>query len=465
MVGVSVTDDHALRMDQLRLADLVTGRLDGGSLGSLSFSFPGNNAFRGDFTGESFSFDLSTGTVKEIRVVYNHVGTTFITNLDQPLTDFVRWGATSDETDLRATIFSGNDNISGASFDDYLSAYAGNDALNGGSGSDTLEGGDGNDTLDGGAGDDQMSGGVGNDVYLVDSSADLVAESANSGTDTVIASLNYTLGTDVENLTLASGSQASTGTGNALDNIITGNDMPDNLIGGDGSDTLIGGQGNDHLYGQSANGGTDGADSLSGGAGSDYLQGNAGNDTLDGGDGSDRINGGANDDLITGAGDNDTVNGNLGNDTIDGGDGNDSLRGGQGNDSITGGNGNDIISGDLGVDTLTGGAGADIFQFSGQASPAAAPDVITDFTHGTDLLSIGYIPAAILTGAAQSSLSAAATFAQQQFDGHAGNHEVAAVTVGSDTYLFFSSNGGPAADSAILLQGMSLTILSVADFT
>ena len=203
---------------------------------------------------------------------------------------------------------------------------------------------------------------------------------------------------------------------------------------------------------------------MSGGNGSDYLQGNAGNDTLDGGDGSDRIQGGKDDDLIIGGTGNDTVNGNLGNDTISGGDGNDSLRGGQGNDSISGDAGNDIIQGDLGQDTLTGGAGSDIFVFTGQSSTTAAPDTITDYAPGADHLSLGFTVAALLTGATQTSLTAASGAAQALFDGHSGDHEAAAFAVGSDTYIFYSSNGGATVDSAIKLAGVIASSIGIGDF-
>ncbi len=238
----------------------------------------------------------------------------------------------------------------------------------------------------------------------------------------------------------------------------------DNLFGGSGSDTLVGGDGNDHLYGQSANGGSDGRDSLSGGNGSDYLQGNADNDTLNGGDGSDRIQGGASDDQIIGDNGNDTVNGNLGNDAIDGGADDDSLRGGQGNDSIAGNSGNDVLSGDLGTDTLSGGSGIDLFQFSGAGSPSTAPDRITDFADGTDRIAIGQLPTTVLTGASQFSLSDAASLAQQLFNGSAGTSEVAAIAVGSDTYVFYSSNGGATIDSAIQLVGLNPSIVTATDF-
>ena len=67
-----------------------------------------------------------------------------------------------------------------------------------------------------------MAGGLGNDIYVVDNVGDVVTEADNAGTDTVRSSITYTLGANVENLTLT-GAAAINGTGNALANIITGN--------------------------------------------------------------------------------------------------------------------------------------------------------------------------------------------------------------------------------------------------
>jgi len=250
--------------------------------------------------------------------------------------------------------------------------------------------------------------------------------------------------------------------GNDVANRLEGRSGHDDIFGYDGNDTLIGGEGNDHLYGRAPTGGTDGADSLDGGGGNDYLQGNAGNDTLDGGDGSDRLNGGANDDLIFGGSGNDTTNGNLGNDSLTGGAGNDSLRGGQGSDSLSGGDGDDILSGDLGADTLTGGLGSDIFSILGPTSLSNASDRITDFGTG-DRIALGFAPV-VLLGSGQASGGAALTAAQQLFDGHAGNNEVAAIQVGADTYLFYAVAGGAAIDSAILVSNVFSSIFDTADF-
>jgi Ca2+-binding RTX toxin-like protein len=93
-------------------------------------------------------------------------------------------------------------------------------------------------TLDGGTGSDTMVGGSGDDIYVVDMVTDVVTENAGEGTDLVQSSVTYTLGANVENLTLT-GATAINGAGNAQDNVLTGNSAANTLTGGAGNDTYV----------------------------------------------------------------------------------------------------------------------------------------------------------------------------------------------------------------------------------
>jgi Ca2+-binding RTX toxin-like protein len=78
----------------------------------------------------------------------------------------------------------------------------------------------------------------------------VVFEFAGEGTDTVIASDNYYLYQEIENLVLAPGAGSIFGVGNDLANTITGNEGSNLLLGGLGNDIITGGAGNDLLWGQ-----------------------------------------------------------------------------------------------------------------------------------------------------------------------------------------------------------------------
>ncbi|HEX7945203.1 MAG TPA: calcium-binding protein, partial [Phenylobacterium sp.] len=146
-------------------------------------------------------------------------------------------------------------------------------------GADTLQGLDGADTLDGGAGADRLDGGAGADRYYVDNAGDQIIENLSGtagGFDTVLASVSYTLPTNVEKLSQL-GTAAINGTGNAIANSLYGNSGANFLSGLDGNDELIGGAGNDTLAGGP------GVDRLTGGAGNDqfrFAHGEANGDTI-----------------------------------------------------------------------------------------------------------------------------------------------------------------------------------------
>jgi Ca2+-binding RTX toxin-like protein len=132
------------------------------------------------------------------------------------------------------------------------------DRLTGNNGVNRIEGGGGNDTLEGGGGADTLVGGAGDDTYIIKNTGVTITEASGEGTDTVDSSVDdYTLGANLENLTLKD--SATKGTGNNHDNVITGNGNNNHLIGGGGNDTLVinntglssgtfdGGSGNDRL--------------------------------------------------------------------------------------------------------------------------------------------------------------------------------------------------------------------------
>ena len=264
---------------------------------------------------------------------------------------------------------------------DVLNGNPGDDNLLGLDGDDTLYGNGGNDTLDGGSGNDRMEGGVGNDTYVVDAAGDVVVEASNAGDDLVQASINYTLGSNVERLTLI-GSANINGVGNSLANALIGNVGNNLLDGGAGNDLIQAGDGND---------------TLQGGSGNDSLNGDAGNDLLDGGAGTDSMAGGSGDDIyivdqsgdslseLAGGG-SDTVRAslnyslvaNLENLELTGtsnlnGTGNalaNSLIGNTGNNLLDGGTGDDFMAGRRGSDTYRYGTsyGNDVIDNSGGVS-------------------------------------------------------------------------------------------------
>ncbi len=300
--------------------------------------------------------------------------------------------------------------------DNVLSGLGGDDILDGGSGNDTLDGGDGNDTLNGRDGADTLIGGNGDDQYIIDNINDVAIETGTDGYDSVLSSVSFTMGENIEAIELLFGSGNLNATGNASDNYIIGNEG-DNILyglGGDdtidgdaGNDTLLGGDGNDHLYGGDdqygfyySYGGNYGYggyvygplpnnDTLDGGAGDDYLDGGSGDDILYGREGDDYLFGGM-DATASGGGygyggygyggsdvstNNDRLYGGEGNDVIDGGSGDDFLYGEVGTDTLYGGDGIDLLDGGDGIDTMSGGQGNDTYVVDGSYTKVPATEL------------------------------------------------------------------------------------------
>ncbi|MGY4472364.1 Ca2+-binding RTX toxin-like protein [Bradyrhizobium sp. LB9.1b] len=102
----------------------------------------------------------------------------------------------------------------------------------------------GNDLIDGRGGADTMAGGLGDDTYIVSSAGTKVVDAFGAGIDTVKASVSFTLGDNLENLTLT-GNGNIEAAGNQMANIITGNNGDNAIDGSQGNDILTGGGGHD----------------------------------------------------------------------------------------------------------------------------------------------------------------------------------------------------------------------------
>ncbi|WP_410498808.1 hypothetical protein [Chitinibacter sp. S2-10] len=238
---------------------------------------------------------------------------------------------------------------------------AGVSAINatGNSLANTLTGNSAANVLNGGAGNDTLIGGSGNDTYIIDSTNDVVQEASTSlyEIDTVQSSVSWTLGNNLEKLSLT-GSAAINGVGNSLSNTLTGNSAANILNGGVGYDTLIGGAGNDTYIVDVAG---------------DVIQ-----------------------ETSTQASEIDTVQSsvtwtlgsNLENLTLAGssainGTGNilaNTLIGNAAANTLNGGSGDDVLIGAAGNDVLYGGAGADRFVFDSKSGF----DTVKDFATGSD---------------------------------------------------------------------------------
>ena len=335
----------------------------------------------------------------------------------------------------------------GADVEALVLTGAGNINATGNAQRNRLVGNSGANVLDGGAQADELVGGADDDIYVVDDQLDHVIELAGEGVDLVRSSVSWTLGQNVENLTLT-GANSINATGNELANVLVGNAGNNVLDGAGGNDVMQGGLGNDHYFVDSAGDivseaadagfdsiytsvnltlaanveagyllgsatsltGNSSDNTLVGNALANVLNGGAGNDILDGGEGADAMNGGVGDDTYWIDNSGDTVielagggvdsmmtsisvnlaalgGGQVENAVLIG-SANLSLSGNGLDNELIGNSGNNTLSGGAGNDLLDGGAGLD--TMSGGAGDDVyvvdnAGDVVTELAaQGTD---------------------------------------------------------------------------------
>lgn len=383
---------------------------------------------------DTYSVDFATDVVSETGTTTN--GTDLVksrvtyTISDVDVENLTLTGALGADTDTDA--INGTGNASGNT----ITGNAGTNKLFGMGGVDTLVGGAGTDTLDGGTGADSMTGGNDSDTYVVDNTSDTITETQANVTDQVNASADYTLATNVENLTLTN-TLAIDGTGNASANVLTGNgainvltglDGADTLDGKAGADTLIGGNGNDTYTVDNASDSVDETTGVSTGSGGDNEAATASIDAT-----KDTVNASVSfaisDEFI----ENLTLKGSgainaTGNSSAN------ILTGNSGNNVLDGAEGNDQLFGGLGKDTMTGGDGADVFLYGLVTESGSINfDVITDFSQGgADKIDVSGIDADTAVAASGDQAFAGITFVSDV--------PVAVSAVNALTYYFSGAN-------------------------
>ena len=391
LTGVGSINGTGNGLDNVITGNAGANVLDGGAGADTLIGGGGNDTYMVDEPGDT----VTEGTNAGIDTVKSAVSFVLGPNVEK----------------LTLASGAGDINGTGNELSNVITGNEGNNVLSGGGLNDTLIGGAGagNDTLDGGTGADNMSGGAGDDTYFVDNIGDVVTEGPNAGTDTVNSSVSYTLGANVENLTLT-GTANINGTGNALNNVITGNSGNNVLKGGTGIDTMIGGDGNDTyvvdnaselpLIVENANQGTDTlnityaatpATALIDLTSTVSLQ-NVENVTIQGA-GAFNVTGNALDN---------TIAGNASNNVLDGGAGNDALIGGAGNDTF--------IFDPADTTSVQGGTGTDTLKFTGAGQSL-------DLTNKVGTIYTG-LEAIDLTGSGDNSLTLSAPNVFQLSDTH-----------------------------------------------
>lgn len=433
----------------------LTGNEDlignGNELNNLMIGNSGNNTLiggRGDDT-----LDGGAGDDKLIGGLGND---TYI--IDSPLDVIIELENQGIDTVKSSINYTLSANLENLTLTDFNNINATGNAAN-----NILRGNTGNNVLDGSEGRDSLIGGAGNDTYIIDNTGDFILELVDEGNDTVISSITYSLGNNLENLVLV-GNEALNATGNNSNNHIIGNSGNNIISGLSGDDTLEGGAGDDlYIFGR--------------GAGIDTIIDNNGNNSL-------LITGGlvvqqltfskqGNDIEVTITNSNDKViiknwyeNSNYRLHHIQFGDGtmllsteiealananaggNTGNTGSSSNDTVIGTNNNDTLDGGLGADTLQGGLGDDTYLVDNGNDM-----VVENSNEGTDTIksSVSYtLPAnvenLVLLGSA--NINGTGNALNNLIVGNAGNNilsggggqDTLQGGWGNDTYLIDDNN-------------------------
>jgi Ca2+-binding RTX toxin-like protein len=286
-----------------------------------------------------------------------------------------------------------------------------------------LTGNSGNNMLDGGLGADVMVGGDGDDVYYVDNAGDRAIESAGAGIDLVRSTISFTLGANVERLTLDGAANISA-TGNALANRLIGNSGNNTLIGGAGADYMAGGDGLDTYYVDDP-----GDEVVETQAGVIDLVHSTISYTL--GENVERL-------TLSGVADIDGTGNHLDN-------------------RLTGNGGNNVLDAGSGRDVLVGGGGNDVFLFSSALEGQSLAEIL-DFTPGQDR--IGLSGGRFGLSGAGGTLAASA-FASGIAAGDADDRIIYDRTSGK---LFYDADGAGAASQILFARVTAGTELGAGNF-
>lgn len=245
------------------------------------------------------------------------------------------------------------------------------------------------------------------------------------------------------------GSVTESNTGNNVSNVVPV------LLGNDDNNTLKG---------------TNAVHILIGFGGDDIYQAGPGSDEMVGGSGTNRaeFSGAFANYSVSASGGGYTVVGSSGTDTLTNieilqfsdrqmvlGSTGETLTARSGHDTLVGGAGNDTLIASPGQDTLTGGGGDDTFVFSSLKDvKVSAPDTITDFVAGQDVIDIS---------ALNANLPGEEPFHLGATPGHVGDITISYDSVHDRTVIDLFTNGDNKPDGVIWLSG-DVTGLTASDF-